>query len=136
MPARVGLVIVSHSKQLAAGVAELAGAMAREVQIIPAGGTDDGLLGTSFDLVTVALAAADSGAGVVVLYDIGSALLTTDTAVEMIDDDLASRVTVAEGPLVEGAVAAAVAAQVGRDRDAVCAAVTEAARFWVDQPSS
>ena len=132
--ARVGLVVVSHSKALASGVAELAGAMARDVRIVPAGGTEDGGLGTSFDLVTAALAEADGGAGVVVLYDIGSALLTTDTALELIDPADADRVEVADGPLVEGAVAAAVAAQTGKDRAAVAAAVTDAAQFWARRP--
>ena len=126
----VGIVVVSHSAALAAGVVELAGQMAPEVTIVAAGGTDDGALGTSFDLVTGALDDADSGDGVVVLYDLGSALLTTDTALELLDPQDAERVVVADAPLVEGAVAAAVAAQSGASRDAVAGAASDAGQQW------
>ncbi|WP_111766677.1 dihydroxyacetone kinase phosphoryl donor subunit DhaM [Nakamurella deserti] len=126
----VGLVIVSHSAALAAGVRELAAQMAPEVTIAVAGGTDDGGVGTSFDLVTAALADADSGDGVVVLYDLGSALLTTETALEFSDPDAAGRITVVDAPLVEGAVAAAVAAQSGTDLASVATAARRAGASW------
>lgn len=108
---RVGLVIVSHSDMLANGVAELAAQMAPEVSVLPVGGTEEGGLGTDYGSVCEALADADSGAGVVVLYDLGSAKMTAEMAVESADDP--TRYTVADAPLVEGAVAAAVAAQGG-----------------------
>ena len=118
----VGIVVVSHSAALAEGVRELAAQMAPSVTIAVAGGTDDGGVGTSFDTVTAALAEADSGAGVVVLYDLGSALLTTETALEFVDPEAAARIVVIDAPLVEGAVAAAVAAAGNRDLAAVAAA--------------
>jgi len=117
---RVGLVIVSHSPKLAEGVAELAVQMAPDVPIIPAGGTPDGRLGTDFLAVTEAIAAADNGAGVVVLFDLGSAHMTADMAVEALDDP--NRAQVADAPLVEGAVAAAVASAGGANQAAVTAA--------------
>lgn len=126
----VGLVVVSHSVDLAAGVRELAAQMAPDVTIAVAGGTDDGGIGTSFERVGAALAEADTGDGVVVLYDLGSALLTTETAVEFADPDAADRVVVVDAPLVEGAVAAAVAAQTGSDRDGVASAARRAGAGW------
>ncbi|SDI00674.1 dihydroxyacetone kinase phosphoryl donor subunit DhaM [Agrococcus jejuensis] len=123
----VGLVVVSHSAQIAAGVVELAGQMAGDVAIEAAGGTDDGGIGTSFDLVMAALDAADSGDGVVVLCDLGSAVLTAETALDLLDDDARSLVRIADAPIVEGAVAAAVAAQSGDGLEAVLAAAESAA---------
>jgi phosphoenolpyruvate---glycerone phosphotransferase subunit DhaM len=120
----VGLVLVSHSAKLAGGLAELAGQMAPDVRILPAGGLPDGTLGTDFDAVSAALDRAESGAGVVLLYDLGSAKMTADLAVEMLGDP--NRCAVADGPFVEGAVAAAVAAQGGADLDAVLAAAVSA----------
>lgn len=118
----VGLVVVSHSEKIADGVVELAAQMAQDVAIIPAGGTDDGRIGTSFDRVSAAIVRAESGDGVVVLCDLGSAVLTAETALDFLDDDERARVVIADAPLVEGAVAAAVAAATGSDRDAVVAA--------------
>jgi phosphoenolpyruvate---glycerone phosphotransferase subunit DhaM len=124
MTGPVGLVIVSHSRQLAAGVVELAGQMAPGVPLVAAGGMPDGGLGTDFAAVSAALATADVGAGVVVLFDLGSAQMTADMAVETLDDP--TRAVVAQAPLVEGAVAAAVAAAGGADLAGVAAAATGA----------
>ncbi|PPH36626.1 hypothetical protein C5C53_09270 [Rathayibacter sp. AY1E3] len=122
----VGLVLVSHSAQLAEGLGELAEQMAASVALVAAGGTDDGGIGTSFDRITAALAEADSGEGVVVLCDLGSAIMTAETAVEFLDDDARARVRIADAPLVEGAVAAAVAAGTGASLDEVLAAAESA----------
>lgn len=123
----VGLLLVSHSSKIADGVAELAHQMAASVTIVAAGGTDEDGIGTSFEKVQSGLASADSGDGVVVLYDLGSALLTTETAVDFLEDDAArERVRVVDAPLVEGAVAAAVAAEMGSGLDDVVAAAQTA----------
>ncbi|HUQ54549.1 dihydroxyacetone kinase phosphoryl donor subunit DhaM [Lentzea sp.] len=119
-PGRVGLVVVSHSAMLANGVAELAAQMAPDVAVLPVGGTEEGGLGTDYGAVVEALADADSGAGVVVLYDLGSAKMTAEMAVESAEDP--SRYTVVDAPLVEGAVAAAVAAQGGAAQPTVASA--------------
>lgn len=118
----VGLVIVSHSAKIADGVVDLATQMAPSVALVAAGGTDDGGIGTSFDRVMVAVGEADSGDGVVVLCDLGSAILTTETALDFLDDDIKARVRIADAPIVEGAVAAAVAAEIGGDLATVVAA--------------
>ena len=123
---RVAIVAVSHSADLAAGVAELAAQMAPQVTIIGTGGSDGGL-GTSFDAITDALQCADSAAGIVVLYDLGSARLTSESAIEFLDPQLAGRIDIVDAPLVEGAIAAAVAAESGAGRAAVAAAARSAA---------
>jgi phosphocarrier protein FPr len=112
--ALVGIVIVSHSAGLAAGVCELVAQLAPGVAIRPAGGTADGDLGTSFDKILAAVTQADGGAGVVILYDLGSAKLTAVLVAEVAD---AARVV--DAPLVEGAIAAAVTAQSGATLDVV-----------------
>lgn len=120
----VGLVIVSHSAQLAAGVVELAAQMAPDVVLVPAGGMDDGGIGTSLDKIMAALALADTGAGAVVLTDLGSAVMTAESALEFMGSPESLRL--ADAPLVEGAVAAAVAAQSGSSVDGVCQAAEQA----------
>lgn len=123
----IGVVLVSHSARLAEGLAELAGQMAPGVRIATAGGTDDGGLGTSLELVTAALEQADGGDGVVVLTDLGSATMTAEMALELLDDDRRARTLLVDAPLVEGAVAAAVTAQGGADLPTVVAAARAAA---------
>ncbi|PWJ24686.1 phosphocarrier protein HPr /dihydroxyacetone kinase DhaM subunit [Branchiibius hedensis] len=121
----VGLVVVSHSAKIAQGVVDLAAQMAADVRIVAAGGTDDGGIGTSFEKVQQGLTEAESGDGVLVLCDLGSAVMTAETAVEFVDDP--SAVAIADAPLVEGTIAAAVRAQGGSDLHAVRAAAEEAA---------
>ena len=121
----VGIVLVSHSAELAAGAAHLAAQVSGgTVTIIAAGGTDDGELGTSAAKVERGLRLAESGAGVVVLPDLGSAVLTVRAVLE--DEDPATNVVMADAPFVEGAVAATVTAAAGGDIKAVAAAAEEA----------
>ncbi|MBF4458710.1 MULTISPECIES: dihydroxyacetone kinase phosphoryl donor subunit DhaM [unclassified Pseudoclavibacter] len=114
----VGIVVVSHSARIAEGLVELAGQMAEDVTIVAAGGTEDGRIGTSFELIERAVATAQSGEGVAVFTDLGSAVLTAETVLEMLDDD-AGDVRLVDAPLVEGTVAAAVAAAGGASLEAV-----------------
>jgi dihydroxyacetone kinase phosphotransfer subunit len=124
----VGIVVVSHSAQIAAGTVELARQMAGDdLRIEAAGGTADGSLGTDAAAIMAAIEAAETGAGVVVLMDLGSAVLAAQTALELLGSDVAARVRLSRGPLVEGAVVAAVQASVGDDLAAVLAAAEEAA---------
>jgi PTS hybrid protein len=121
----VGIVLVSHSAELAAGAAHLAAQVSGgTVTIIAAGGTDDGELGTSAAKVERGLRLAESGLGVVVLPDLGSAVLTVRAVLE--DEDPAKNVVMADAPFVEGAVAATVTAAAGGDIKAVAAAAEEA----------
>ena len=126
MAARVGIVLVSHSASLAEGTAELAGQVGGgTVTIATAGGTDDGRLGTSIDKVAAAIRHADAGAGVLILPDLGSSVLTV-RALLADPDDLPEQVVMADAPFVEGAVAAAVTAAGGGDLKAVLDAAQEA----------
>jgi PTS hybrid protein len=123
--ATVGIVLVSHSAELAQGAAHLAEQVSGgTVTIIAAGGTDDGDLGTSAAKVSRGLSLADGGAGVVVVPDLGSAVLTVRAVLE--DHDDAASVLMADAPFVEGAVAATVTAAAGGDVKAVAAAAEEA----------
>jgi len=124
--ASVGLVIVSHSSRIAEGTAELAGQMAGpDVRIVAAGGMADGAIGTDAPRIAEALVAADAGAGVVIVADLGSAVLSARTALELLDNPPGIRLS--RGPIVEGAVMAAVQASTGSSLDDVLAAAEAAA---------
>ncbi|SDT81293.1 dihydroxyacetone kinase phosphoryl donor subunit DhaM [Actinoplanes derwentensis] len=119
----VGIVLVSHSGSLASGLRDLLGQVAGDdVRVETAGGTEDGSLGTSFDLIAAAVARADTGAGVVILADLGSAVLTARAVL----DDLPPGPLLVDAPFVEGAVAAAVIASTGADQTMVADAAREA----------
>ncbi len=114
----VGLVVVSHSASLADGVVELAREMGgEEVRIEAAGGLDDGTVGTDAARVLAAIERAMSDDGVLVLMDLGSALMSAEMATEMLADG--GPVLLSEAPLVEGAVAAAAAARGGSSLEEV-----------------
>ncbi|WP_222194529.1 dihydroxyacetone kinase phosphoryl donor subunit DhaM [Modestobacter italicus] len=121
--AQVGIVVVSHSRPLAEAAVELARQMlpGSTVPIEVAAGTDDGGLGTDAVAVSAAITAADSGDGVLVLMDLGSAVMSAETALELLDEDVRARVLLSPAPLVEGLVGAAVVAAGGADRDRVAA---------------
>src|SRR3954470_3841385 len=121
----VGIVVVSHSSALAEGLVDLAREMAGPaVPIEPAGGRADGGLGTDEDRVRDAIARAGrGGAGVCVLGDLGSSILTVRSLLERRAN---GHVRLADAPVVEGAVAAAVVASTGAPLDVVVQAAEEA----------
>lgn len=124
----VGMVLVSHSARLAEGAVELAEQMAGpDVRLVAVGGAADGSVGTDPDRIAGAIRSADSGAGVLVVCDLGSAILATESAIETLDGELAARVRLSGGPFVEGAVIASVQASIGQSLDDVLDAA-EAAR--------
>ena len=124
----VGIVIVSHSWKIAEGVCDLA----REISngntgIIPAGGLDDGSIGTDAARIADAIKKADQGEGVVVIADIGSAIMSAETAIELLEDEGSSiHAEIADAPIVEGSVCAAVEAAGGASLDAVLTSAEEA----------
>lgn len=138
----VGIVIVSHSQELASGVRDLALQMCRErhVAIAAAGGLEDGTLGTSYDRIEQAVREALSQEGVLVLMDLGSAVMTTQMVVEMLEPEERTRVRLCSAPLVEGAIAAAAAAAAGQSLDDVQRAaervLADAPKLQVDQIES
>jgi dihydroxyacetone kinase phosphotransfer subunit len=127
--ANVGIVLISHSRALAEGAAELARQMGvGEVAVEPAGGTEDGGLGTSIELLESAVRAADEGAGVVLIADLGSSVLTAKTFLEDWEE-AGTEVVLADAPFVEGAVAAASASAGGAGVADVTKAAGEAYDF-------
>jgi PTS hybrid protein len=124
----VGIVLVSHSGPVAAAVAELAKGLAGGGTLAPvagAGGTPDGDLGTSSELISAAADEVDRGSGVALLVDLGSAVLTVKAMLAE-GDELPDGARLVDAPFVEGAVAALVTASAGGDLDAVQAAASEA----------
>jgi dihydroxyacetone kinase DhaKLM complex PTS-EIIA-like component DhaM len=124
----VGIVLVSHSAEVAAAVAELAKALSgggAAVPVAAAGGTASGGFGTSAELVSAAAASVDRGAGVAVLTDLGSAVLTVKALLAE-GDELPENTRLVDAPFVEGAVAAVVTAATGADLATVESAAGEA----------
>ena len=116
----IGIVIVSHSSLIADGTKELALQMADPtLKIMAAGGTSDGKLGT--DTINFCISSSVHGQSavqiVLILTDLGSSVLTTEMAIDMMDEDDKdiSKIQIANAPLVEGAVIAAVEASFNSD---------------------
>lgn len=120
----VAVVLISHSALLAEGAAELVTQMSAGLTpIAHAGGTDDGRLGTSMALLEKAVSSVENSAGVVIIPDLGSSILTTRTFLEELDDGV--KIAMVDAPFVEGAVAAVVAAAAGLPLADVVAAAEE-----------
>lgn len=113
----IGIVVVSHSRALAQAAVDLATALVptNGPEIAVAAGHDDGSLGTDAAAISLAIQRVDSNDGVLVLLDLGSAVMSTELAVGFLDADLADRVQISAGPLVEGLLAAVPAAAAGAD---------------------
>jgi dihydroxyacetone kinase phosphotransfer subunit len=123
----VRVVIISHSAEIATGLAEMAGQVAGgKVEIVAVGGAIDGSLGSDGGRVFEALQSAANGPGAVVLVDLGSSILAVRAALNELTDDERARIAVADAPLVEGAVAAAVAASAGFTQHEAARAAEEA----------
>ncbi|ODT99377.1 MAG: phosphoenolpyruvate--protein phosphotransferase [Pseudonocardia sp. SCN 72-86] len=127
-PGLVGIVVVSHSRALADAAVALAREMVHDggPRIEVAAGLDETTFGTDATAIMTAVEAADDGAGVVVLMDLGSAVLSAELALEMLDPDVAAGAVLCAAPLVEGLVAAVVTAAGGADSAGVAAEATDA----------
>ena len=112
----VGLVIVTHSAALAHGIAETCRMMAKDARLAVAGGMEDGGFGTSYARIVAAIDAVYGADGVVLLVDAGSSILTVETIVEEMPE---RRLRMADCPVVEGSVVAAIAAVCGANLDDV-----------------
>jgi dihydroxyacetone kinase phosphotransfer subunit len=120
----VAILVVSHSARLAEGLGELLAQIASpDLAVRAVGGTEDGRLGTSADLVQRAVEDLAGDDGVVVIPDLGSAVLTVKTVLDGLDGN---RVVLVDAPFVEGAVAASVTAASGAPLEAVAQAAREA----------
>ena len=111
----VGIVIVSHSAKIAEGIKELALQMAHGYDgIFCAGGMEDGSIGTDAVRIMDAIRDADKGDGVVVFGDLGSGIISAEMAIDMLDGE-GINVRIADAPIVEGVIVAAVEASIGSD---------------------
>ena len=119
----VGIVVVSHSQKLAEGVVEIAQMMAAKAPLAAAGGMEDDGLGTSYEKISKAIDSVYSEDGVLVLMDMGSAVMTTEMVLEDMED---RKIAMADAPVAEGAVLAAVASVSGLSLDEVAAKAREA----------
>lgn len=106
----VGIVIISHSEKLAEGVVDVTRIMADGCPIVAAGGGDDGGYGTSFTKICNAIEKVHGGDGVIVLADMGSAVMTAEMAIEALGFP---DVELVDCPIAEGAVAASLSALCG-----------------------
>lgn len=124
----VGLVVVSHSAKAAEGICEVAAEMgSAEAEIVPAGGDDDGGVGTSADRIREAIEQARDDDGAVVLVDLGSAVMNAELAIEMLAVD---DVRIADAPILEGTLNAAVTAAGSKATlDSVVEAAEEAREY-------
>jgi dihydroxyacetone kinase phosphotransfer subunit len=118
--ANVGIVIVSHSRKVAEGAADMVRQMVGDaVPLAYAGGNVDGGLGTDVGAILAAIDDAWSEAGVAILVDLGGAETNSEMAVEMLDETRRDKVVVCNAPIVEGAVIAAAEASGGSPLETV-----------------
>ena len=121
----VGLVLVSHSPRIAEGTAELVQQMAGEVELVAVGGDSDGGFGTDPERIEAAVRDLDVDE-VLVFMDLGSAVLSAETVLEMLPSETKEKVRLVDAPFVEGAFAAGVVASAGADAEECVEAAMEA----------
>lgn len=123
----VGIVIVSHSKKVAEGTREIAVQMAdcSELQIIACGGNKVGGIGTDPDEITTAINKVYSEDGVLVIVDLGSAVMSVEMILENLITEKAQNIKIADAPLLEGTVMAAIDASIGAELESVLASAEE-----------
>ncbi|GAB6138889.1 dihydroxyacetone kinase phosphoryl donor subunit DhaM [Halanaerobaculum tunisiense] len=111
----IGIVLVSHSKKLAEGVEELAREMVpRELPLISIGGAGEDRIGTDIDEIIEAVKEVYTEQGVLIIGDVGSTLLNSKKALEVLELDGCNNIAVSNAPLVEGALIAVVEANLGK----------------------
>jgi phosphoenolpyruvate---glycerone phosphotransferase subunit DhaM len=116
----IALVIVSHSHKIAEGVKDLSLEMSQgRIMIATAGGVDDQSIGTNADRIHAALTEVIDADGVLVLLDLGSAIMSTEVAIEMLEPEQQQRVLICDAPLVEGSIIAAIEASMGHGLEEV-----------------
>jgi phosphoenolpyruvate---glycerone phosphotransferase subunit DhaM len=121
----VGLVLVSHSPEIAGGTAELVRQMAGEVEVTAVGGDADGGFGTDPEGIKAAIEDLETEE-VLVFMDLGSAVLSAETVLEMLSSEDREKVRLVDAPFVEGAFAAGVVASAGSDAEECIEAAMEA----------
>lgn len=115
----VSIVLVSHSNKLVEGLKELISQMAGDVKISVAGGTDDGRIGTDPIKIMNAIEEVYSEDGVLLFFDIGSALMNAELAVDMLDESISKNIEICKVSLVEGAFVAAIDSCIGKTKEEI-----------------
>lgn len=110
----VGIVLVSHSEKIAEGIKELSMQMAPEAKVSTAGGTKDNRIGTDMDKITEAIEEVYSEDGVLILFDLGSAFMNTEMALEFLEKEKREKVCIVDTAIVEGGITAIIEASMGR----------------------
>lgn len=118
----VGIVLISHSEKVTIGLKEIIRQVIHEVPVEAAGGTDDGEIGTSIDKIKTAIQRADQDRGVLLFYDLGSAKMNAELAIELAD---LRRIQLVEAPLIEGAYVGAVEASIGKNIDEIIESIEQ-----------
>ncbi|MDY6846469.1 MAG: dihydroxyacetone kinase phosphoryl donor subunit DhaM [Chloroflexota bacterium] len=135
----VNLILVSHSKKLADGVTEMVKQMtaSESVKILTAAGTGENNqdLGTNAIEIVEAIESAYTDDGILILMDLGSAVLSTEMALEMVSDEMKANISVCPAPFVEGAIAAAVQAGLGSDLSSVYKEAMQSLKMKTEQLS-
>ncbi|MDQ4062606.1 MAG: dihydroxyacetone kinase phosphoryl donor subunit DhaM [Actinomycetota bacterium] len=121
----VGMVLISHSPRIAEGTAELVRHMAGEVEIVAVGGDTDGTLGTDPERIQSAIESLDTDE-VLIFMDLGSAVLSAETVLQMLEAEVVRKVRLVDAPFVEGAFAAGVLASTGAGAEECVEAAAEA----------
>ncbi len=111
----ISMLIVSHSKKIAEGTKEMARQMVSgKVKIEAIGGMEDGRMGTDASQIALAIQKLFSDDGVLVFYDLGSSMMSSEMAIESLPEIMREKVLLVHAPLVEGAVIAAVEISIGK----------------------
>lgn len=118
--AKIGVMIISHSEYIANGLKDLVNEMNDgSVPVIAAGGADGGRIGTSAIRIQNAIESLEDCEHILIYADLGSSILSAETAIDMIDEDLAEKVQIVDAPIVEGALAGVVQATISDDVEEV-----------------
>ncbi|MCI1858736.1 MAG: PTS-dependent dihydroxyacetone kinase phosphotransferase subunit DhaM [Sporolactobacillus sp.] len=120
----VGIVLVSHSRKIVEGIQELAAQMAKNTPVAIAGGTEDDRIGTDINKITKAIHEVNSEDGVLIFFDIGSAYMNAQMAVEMLEDGQ-DRVEIVDAAFVEGAITAIVDSGLNKNRAEIKQDITD-----------
>ena len=123
----VSIVIVSHNHLLAEGLKQMAMEMSRDaVKIATAGVVDEARMGTNAERIYEAIQEVYTSDGVLILFDLGGALFSTQVALEMLAPEQQGKVKLSGAPIVEGTLVAVVEASLGHDLETVNAAAEAA----------
>ena len=114
--AKIGVVLISHSEYITKGLKDLVNEMNDgSVPVVSAGGADGGRIGTSAIRIKDAIESMEECEHILLYADLGSSILSAETAMDLIDEDLADKVQIVDAPLVEGALAGVVQATISDD---------------------